>query len=277
MDWDLQGPDGDPMEDFKISPAQGSASRSRQQREEEEYMQGICRGVLGGAYVEEPRRGRLDLEVEMHVAAVGTDGGRWLEPRSTSRPAFMVCKAAEAAVWQELKDIRPVAIFPSLAAMKYSSWSNSSRLHRNRLRTYFSAAAGSMSSVTVIPQKCPASPGSGRGSGVSHRTWGLKETRKCLNEQEWVDAPQVAAKRWRAIKLQHDGREIRLRDWRDFRGQYVLLRRNVEDWNEAHEQFCLLNLLPDAWVKRVTKEEAKRAKSNHTVRMMLDKDSTRGW
>ena len=29
----------------------------------------------------------------------------------------------------------------------------------------------------------------------------FKEAKKWLNKQEWVDAPQVAAKRWRAIKL----------------------------------------------------------------------------
>ena len=33
----------------------------------------------------------------------------------------------------------------------------------------------------------------------------------------------------------------------------------------------MLNFLPDAWVKRLTKEEAKGAMSNHTVKMMLDK------
>ena len=49
----------------------------------------------------------------------------------------------------------------------------------------------------------------------------LKEAKKWLNEQERVDAPQVAAKRWNTIKLQHDGREIRLREWRHFRGQYT--------------------------------------------------------
>ena len=32
----------------------------------------------------------------------------------------------------------------------------------------------------------------------------LKEAKKWLNEQERVDAPQVAAKRWKSIKLQHD-------------------------------------------------------------------------
>ena len=100
----------------------------------------------------------------------------------------------------------------------------------------------------------------------------LKEAKKWLNEQERVDAPQVAAKRWRAIKLQHYGREIRLRNWRDFRGQYTLFRRNVEDWNEGDEQARLLSMLPEAWIKRVTKEEAKRAKSNHTVKMMLPKE-----
>ena len=100
----------------------------------------------------------------------------------------------------------------------------------------------------------------------------LKEAKKWLNKQERVDAPQVAAKRWKAIKLQHDGREIRLRNWRDFRGQYTLSRRNVEDWNEGDEQARLLSMLPEAWIKRVTKEEAKRAKSNHTVKMMLPKE-----
>ena len=44
----------------------------------------------------------------------------------------------------------------------------------------------------------------------------LNEAKKWLNKQEWVDALQVAARRWRAIKLQHDGQEICLRDWRDF-------------------------------------------------------------
>ena len=100
----------------------------------------------------------------------------------------------------------------------------------------------------------------------------LKEAKKWLNEQERVDAPQVAAKRSKSIKLQHDGREIRLRDWRDFRGHYTLFRRNVEDWNEGDEQARLLSMLPEAWIKRVTKEEAKRAKSNHTVKMMLPKE-----
>ena len=94
----------------------------------------------------------------------------------------------------------------------------------------------------------------------------LKEAKKWLNEQERVGAPQVAAKRWKSIKLEHDGREIRLRDWRDFRGKYTLFRRNVEDWNEGDEQARLLSMLPEAWIKRVTKEESKRAKSNHRSR-----------
>ena len=100
----------------------------------------------------------------------------------------------------------------------------------------------------------------------------LKEAKKLLNEQEQVDAPQVAAKRWKAIKSQHDGREIRLRDPRDFRGQYTLFRHNVEDWNEGDQQARLLSILPEAWIKRVTKEKAKRAKSDHAVKMMLPKE-----
>ena len=72
MEWDLEGPGEDPMQDFGISPPRGSVSRSRRQQEEEEYMERVRRGVLGGAYVEEPRLNRLDFEEEMDVAAVGT-------------------------------------------------------------------------------------------------------------------------------------------------------------------------------------------------------------
>ena len=46
----------------------------------------------------------------------------------------------------------------------------------------------------------------------------------------------------------------------------------MEDWNEGDEQSRLRNLLLDAWVKQVTKEEATRAKSTHTVNMMFDKE-----
>ena len=76
MESDIEGPDGDSMEDFGISPPQGSVSRSRRKREEEEYMEGVRRGVPGGAYMAEPRRSRLDIEEEMDLAAVGTHGGR---------------------------------------------------------------------------------------------------------------------------------------------------------------------------------------------------------
>ena len=44
MEWDLDDPDSDAMQDFEISPSWGSASRSS--REEEEYMEGVRRGVL---------------------------------------------------------------------------------------------------------------------------------------------------------------------------------------------------------------------------------------
>ena len=50
MEWDIDGADGDPMEDFGITPPRGerrgAASRSRRYREEEEqYMEGVRRGV----------------------------------------------------------------------------------------------------------------------------------------------------------------------------------------------------------------------------------------
>ena len=113
MEWDIGGgEDLDlDLEEFDISLPRGvrreAAERSRWRRDEEAYMEGVRREHLGSAYMEEPRRSHRDSMEEMDVAAVGVRGrGRW-EPRSTSRPAFMVSKAADAAVWEDLKDIKP--------------------------------------------------------------------------------------------------------------------------------------------------------------------------
>ena len=84
-----------------------AAERGRRRRDEEAYMEGVRREHPGSAYMEEPRRSHMDTMEEMKVAAVGVRGGcRW-EPLSNSRPAFMVSKAADAAVWEDLKDIKP--------------------------------------------------------------------------------------------------------------------------------------------------------------------------
>ena len=110
MEWDVGGGEED-LEEFGITPPRGvrreAAERSRQRRDEEVYMEGVRREHLGSAYMEEPRRSHMDAAEEMEVAAVGVRGGRQWEPRSTSRPAFMVSKAADAAVWEDLKDIKP--------------------------------------------------------------------------------------------------------------------------------------------------------------------------
>ena len=213
----------------------------------------------------------MDTAEEMEVTAVGVRGGRRWEPRSTSRPAFMVSKPADAAVWEDLKDIKPPTYDGNPLSLdrfleKLDNWgmtvtedmepAETGKYVFKRFRWHLPEVLRELYFVATNEGKIKP----------------LKEAKKWLNEQERVDAPQVAAKRWKAIKSQHDGREIRLRDWRDFRGQYTLFRPNVEDWNEGDEQACLLSMLPEAWIKRVTKEEAKRAKSNHTVKMMLPKE-----
>ena len=113
VEWDVGGgEDLDlDLEEFDISPPRGvrreAAERSRRCRDEEAYMEGVRPEHLGSAYMEEPRRSNVDIGAEMEVAAVGVRGrGRW-EPRSTSRPAFMISQAADAAVWEDLKDIKP--------------------------------------------------------------------------------------------------------------------------------------------------------------------------
>ena len=237
-------------------------------------MEGVRREHLALAYMEEPRRSHMDTIEEREVAAVGVRGGRQWEPRSTSRPAFMVSKAADAAVWEDLKDIKPPTYDGNPLNLdrfleKLDDWgmtvtedmdpAEAEKYVFKRFRWRLPEVLQELYFVATKEGKMKT----------------LKEAKKWLNEQERVDAPQVAAKWWRAIKLQHDGREIRLRDWRDFRGQYTLFRRNVEDWNEGDEQARLLSMLPEAWIKRVTKEEAKRAKFNHTFKMMLPKEHHR--
>ena len=274
VEWDIGGGEED-VEEFGITPPRGvrqeAAERSRRRRGEEAYMEGVRHKHLGSAYMEEPRRGHMDTAEEMEVAAVGVRGGRRWEPRSTSRPAFMVSKAADAAVWEDLKDLKlptydgnPLNLDRFLE--KLDDWgmtvteevdpAEAEKYVFKRFRWRLPEVLQELYFVATKEGKIK----------------NLKEAKKRLNEQEQVDAPQVAAKRWKAINLQHDGREIRLRDWRDFRGQYTLVRRNVEDWNEGDQQARLLSMLPEAWIKRVTKEEAKRAKSNHTVKMMLPKE-----
>ena len=68
------------MEDYGITPTQGeqreAVARRRRHQEEDAYMEGVRRGHLGVAYVEEPRRHRVDIDEEMDVAAVGSHAGR---------------------------------------------------------------------------------------------------------------------------------------------------------------------------------------------------------
>ena len=181
----------------------------------------------------------------------------------------MVSKAADAAVWEDLKDIgppmydwNPLILDHFLEKLDNRGMTVTEDMDPNAAEKYvFKRFRWRLPEVLQELYFVAAKEGKIRT---------LKEAKKWLKEQERVDAPHVPPKRWRPVKPQRDGPHIRLRDRRDFHGHYVLLLRNVGDWNEGDEQSRLLNLLPDAWVKRVTKEEAKRAKSSHTVKMMLD-------
>ena len=173
------------------------------------------------------------------MAAVGVRGGRRWEPRSAWRLAFMVSKAADAALWEDLKDIKPPMYVGNPLKLdrfleKLDDWgvtvtedmdpADAERYIFKRFRYRLPEVLQELYFVATKEGKIKT----------------LKEAKKGLSEQERVDTPQVAAKRWKSIKLQHDGREI-LRDWQDFRGQYTLFRRKVEDWNEGDEQARLLS------------------------------------
>ena len=101
LEWDV-GRGEEDLKEFGITPPSGvrreAAERGRRRRDEEAYMEGVRREHISSAYMEEPRRSHTDGVEEMEVAAVGVRGGRRWEPRSTSRPAFMVSKAANATV-----------------------------------------------------------------------------------------------------------------------------------------------------------------------------------
>ena len=274
MEWDIRAGKED-LEEFGITPSRGvrreAAERSRRRRDEEAQMEGVRREHPGSAYMEEPGRGHTDTAEEMEVAAVGVRGGRRWEPRSTPPPAFMVSKAADAAVLEDLKNIKPPMYDGNplnldrflqklddlgMTVTEDIDPAEAEKYVLKRFRWRLPEVLQELYFVATKEGKIKT----------------LKEAKKWLNEQERVDAPQVAAERWKAIKLQHDGQGIRLRDWLDFRGQYTLFRRNVGDWNEGDEQAHLLSILPETLIRRVTREEAKRAKSNHTVKMTLPKE-----
>ena len=230
LEWDIGGGE-DNLQKFGLTLPRGvqqeAAECSRRRRDEEAYTKGVRREHPGLAHMEEPRRGHIDTAEEMEVAAVGVRGGRRWEPRSTSRPAFMVPKAADAAVWEDLKDINPSTYDGNPLNLdrfleKLDDWgmtvtedmdpAEAEKYVFKRFRWRLPEVLEELYFMAIKEGKINT----------------LKEAKKWLNKQERVDAPQVAAKRWRAIKLQHDGQKIRLRDWQDFRGQYTLFCRTVE-------------------------------------------------
>ena len=200
VEWDVGGgEDLDlDLEQLGISLPRGVrrevAERSRRRRDEEAYMEGVQREHLGSAYMEEPRRSHTDTVEEMEVAAVGVRGGRRWEPRSTSRPAFMVSKAADAAVWEDLKDIKPPMDDGNPLSLdrfleKLDDWrvtvtedmdpADAERYVFKRFRYRLPEVLQELYFVATKEGKVKT----------------LKEAKKWLNEQERVDAPQVAAKR----------------------------------------------------------------------------------
>ena len=197
MEWDIGGGEED-LEKFGITAPRGvrreAAEGSRRRRDEEAYIEEVPREHLGSAYMEEPRRGHMDTAEEMEVAAVGVRGGRRWEPWSTSRPAFMVAKAADAAVWEDLKDIKPPTYDGSPLNLdrfleKLDDWGmtvtedtdpgEAEKCVFKRFRWRLPEVLQELYFVATKEGKIKT----------------LKEAKKWLNEQERVDASQVAAKR----------------------------------------------------------------------------------
>ena len=203
VEWDV-GMGEEDLEEFGITPPRGvrreTAERSRRRRDEEAYMEGVRREHLGSEYMEEPRRSHTDTVEEMEVAAVGVRGGRQWEPRSTSRPAFMVSKAVDAAVWEDLKNIKPpmydanpLNLDPFLE--KLDDWGvtvtedmDPADAERYVFKWFRYCLPEVLQELYFMATK-------------EGKIKTLKEAKKWLNEQERVGALQVAAKRWKSIKL----------------------------------------------------------------------------
>ena len=157
-------------------------------------MEGVRREHLSSAYMEEPRRSHMDTAEEMEVAAVGVCGGRRWEPRSTSRPALMVSKAAHAAVWEDLKDNKPPTHDGNPLNLdrfleKLDDWgmTNTEEMDPAEAEKYvFKRFRWRLPEVLQELYFVATKEG---------KIKTLKEVKKWLNEQERVDAPQVAAKR----------------------------------------------------------------------------------
>ena len=140
--------------------------------------------------MEEPRCTRVDIEEKMDMAADRTHGRRRWEPRLTSRRAFMVSKAAVAAVLGDLRDIRQIMC-------------NGNHLNLNRFFRKLD-----VSEMTVTEDMDPAQA----EKYVLKQFWWplpevfqelyflaakegimttLNEAKKCLNEQERLDGLQA--------------------------------------------------------------------------------------
>ena len=203
QDWNIDVGDV-PMEDYGIPQPRGerqeAAARRRRHQEEEAYMEGVRRGHPRAAYVEEPRRHRVDIGEEMDVTAMGTHEGRRWEPRLSSRPAFMVFKAADAAIWEDLKDIRPPVYDGNplnldrflenlgVCGMTVTEDMDPAEAQKYVFKRFRLCLPELLQELYFVAM-----------NGGKIKT--AKEAKKWLNELERVEAPQVAAKRGRAIKL----------------------------------------------------------------------------
>ena len=197
VEWDVGGGEED-LEEFGTTPPRGvrreAAERSRRRCDEELYIEGVRREHLGSAYMEGLRRSHMETAEEMEVAAVGVRGGRRWEPRSTSRPVFMVSKAADAAVWDDLKDIKPPTYDGNPLNLdrfleKLDDWGmtvtedmDPAEAEKYVFKRFMWRLPEVLQDLYFVATK-------------EGKIKTLKEAKKWLNEQERVDAPQVAAKR----------------------------------------------------------------------------------
>ena len=153
---------------------------------------------------------------KLSLAGVGTHGGLPLEPRLSSRLGFMVSKATDADVWEDLKHVRPPIYDGKPLNLdrfleKLDDWgmtvtedmdpAEADKYVFNPFWWHLRAVLQELYFVAAKEEKIKIP----------------RDAKKWLKQQEQLDARHVASKMWKAIRLQHDSQEIHLSKSPDYK------------------------------------------------------------
>ena len=83
------------------------------------------------------------------------------------------------------------------------------------------------------------------------------------------DTQGTCRRNWEQVKLQIAGAVPTLQEWSRFTAHYVAKRSRVERWTEERDRELVLAQTPEELLRKVLKEEVRRAKKHHWVRIVV--------